>query len=546
MSKSGAGTTDIVSLPFNSGLDHYIAVNMYGGASYIYHLTTTAGCLQVVNTGQPAIQIQGTVLFSHVTSNVFYYVGGNSNGGTYGTQVNKCTITSDTATTCAALFDFFAGGGSVSGPPCPGVTPFTTLSGPGISGLSINDDEFGALWSAGVQNTGYWVFAYSLSAQGGGHPSCSSLNLVTGQGWAFCMSSCGPSTSPITNAATGIATLQGNVSTTTTQTISPGTQTVTVGSTSQMWLSGGQSLVIDTVASGVQETVTTTVATTCGFSQTPCFRATFANAHASGVPVAYTAPTCWGAPGGSSNSNIHDEIFGWGGYMHFGIEGSTPWTQGVCAVVSNTDQEMIWQPGTLTETYMNSSLTYYAGVTHDSMGVSNQIGSNFNGADIRAFTSPTTPTFLSAAPPYQDSHTSGWSHDCAGTGTTPNDSCLWISEADSVLKTQSTAGTGNCPSGTSAVYCPPYLSNVFFGYSPSSAYPPGTPPLTFFHTFGCGPAGSGYGQCSDGVSDPFGPGSTISAESPDGTLVCWVTTMLHALGKDSSGVPVASAFCGRL
>ncbi len=551
-SKSGAGTTDIISLPFNSGLDHYIAVSMYGGTSYIYHLTTTAGCVQVVNTGQPAIQVQGTVLFSHVpaTYNVFYYMGGNTNGGTYGTQVNKCTIVSDSVTTCAALFDFFAGGGSVSGPPCPGVTPFTTVSGPGISGLSTNDDEFGAYWSAGIQNTGYWVFAYSLSAQGGGHPSCSSLNLVTGQGWAFCTSSCGPSTAPIINSATGLATLQGNVSTTTTKSVSAGVTSVAVASTAQMFL--GQSVLVDTSGSGVQETVTVTGYISSGFTfctagvVAPCFFATFANAHASGVPVAYTAPTCWGAPGGSSNSNIHDEIFGWGGYMHFGIEGSTSWSQGTCAVVSNSDQEMIWQPGSLTETYMNASLTYYAGVTHDSMGVSNQIGVNFNGADIRAFTSLTTPTFLSAIPPFNDSHTSGWAHDCAGTGTTPNDTCLWISASDTALSSQTTAGTGNCPAGTSTVYCPPYLVNVIFGYSPSSTYPPGTPPLIFAHTYGNGVAGSTYAHTSDGIADPFGPGNTISAESPDGTLVCWVTTMLHAWGKDGSGVPVASAVCMRL
>ena len=432
--------------------EDFIGVTMLGGLSAVYHIAVSGGCVQVLNSGmQPAVTINGNFSFSHNTDNVYYYVG----GGTYGTAINKCTLASDaSSTSCSVLADFFSGGGSSSGPPCPGVTPFSIVWGPGNFGTDATDDEFFGSFGTGAQGSAYQSFVYSLSTQGGGSPSCSSVNWATNQVWAFCTASCTPSTTAL---------------------------------------------------------------------------GSFSNAN-----------SCWGAPGTGTN-NLHDGVYTLAGYYVLSITGTGSWTGGACNGSAIASQNILWQPGTLNNTWLNNGATIaYGG--HGANGVVSMVTPYAGGPNIRSYTSPLSFTTFAPAVVYQDSH-EGWSHYCGGTGAVPNDLCPWINGANSVAPGAGSAGTGNCPGGTSAIYCPNYLNNVFFAYFEHAS---SQAPVLFFHNYACGYTGGSYAQCADAISDPFGPANAIAIVGPKGDIICWGTTMLHALGTDSNGVPVASGFCGYL
>ena len=158
----------------------YLAVTTTGGFKCILHLNLSGHAVQVMNTGTPGISIGGdSFSFSHVTDTRFYGIQSH-------TQIWQYDITSDSTTTSSQLVDV-AGTGV-----CPGLpNPFGVTSG-SIMTVSSSDDTFiFSLSNAGAQNTAVWTVAWSQTN------GCSTVNMQTGSAWAFCTSSCTPSTPPL-------------------------------------------------------------------------------------------------------------------------------------------------------------------------------------------------------------------------------------------------------------------------------------------------------------------------------------------------------------
>lgn len=517
----------------------YFIVSSNGGKNWLGQTTLVSNCLQTAwdqtTTGT------GNITFDHTLDNVFY----NSGLGADGTEIDKCTITGGTypsapSFNCVAYFDYFLGGGSTGGPPCPGITPFIALSGPGQFGVSSDGHRFGAMWGAHGQGSAYQTFVYDVSLPGCWVSDWSTGKVYGGPSGGFCTSSCGPTT-----AAFG--TMQGTIATTMAAALtSPGTFTIFPASITNIRV--GDYLLIDGGGTQQETVLVSTIPLVNGRSpcfSSPCFTATFQNTHLANATIGATS--CWGAPGAASTSlNLHEVQTPMGGtWIMSTISPGGNWTQGACVGDANTTQVMISTPGTTTQFFLDGTSAYGWG-SHSSMGQVNAISPYFGGPNLRNMGTPDTFTtfFTSAAwTAIADTHAPTWPHYCAGTGTTPNDSCPWFQVSDEVKTTQGSAGTGNCPVGTLATLCPNYLQNVIFAMFPNAV---NQTPIVFFHTFACNPATGGGAQCPSGIRDTFGAGNAIGNVSQDGTMIWWVSTMLQSTGVDNTNIPASSVFVGRL
>jgi hypothetical protein len=156
----------------------YLGVN--AGDVKILHMNTSGNCIQVLNPGVPAMHVAGPFGFSKVVDTRFYYIAKETQlwqGDIKGTVPNETFTPTE-------LVDISAAG------VCPGVNwgTFGTPTSGSIMGIKYDDSRFG--WSVGPGNAGSadWSFVWDRTL------GCASVNFATGQYWAFCASSCGPST----------------------------------------------------------------------------------------------------------------------------------------------------------------------------------------------------------------------------------------------------------------------------------------------------------------------------------------------------------------
>jgi hypothetical protein len=487
----------------------YLAVGG-GGAVFIYHLSQAGGHVSAVNSGgPPGITVGCPFAFSWITDTRFYYMPGG------GSQLWQGDITSDSTFTATLLVDFMAAG------TCPGVTPFA-VTWSGILGSSDDDDKFATSLGPGTQGSADWIFVWSRTR------GCASVNFATGQSWNYCASGCSSSTPPVTNPLTGGTTFLGNVNTTTVTSSLIGTGYEPVASIANVFI--GQVLSWDTGANQENVTVLAT-SNACGTS--PCIKGAFTKTHASGVAVTYTSATCWGS-NGATGHGIHDSQFsGDGNFVNVSL--TLTWTQGGCAGI-NTPGGIFWQVGTTGNQWcQNVGVGTLNCGAHQSDGITKLLTPSFNGYNTRTISNVQSYTnFLIPPPVQQDAH-GAWPHACNGV---LDDNCPWIMAADTVLATAGTVGVGGC---TSAVYCPNYLNNMIYAVFPNAV---NQLPVLFSHTYECSESSApGQAQCSDGIVDLFGAGNAIGAVSPDGSMFCWASSMLHNVGLDNTKKPRVDAYC---
>lgn len=158
----------------------YLDVVTTGAANCILHLNTSGHAVQVVNTGVSQLAPgAGALSFSRTVDTRFFLLKNF-------TQIIQYDIVNDTLENSSTLVDVAATG------VCPGLpNPFgATVTS--IMTSSATDDTFiVSLSNAGGQNTPIWTVAWSRAR------GCSTVNMQTGQAWAFCTSSCTPSTPPL-------------------------------------------------------------------------------------------------------------------------------------------------------------------------------------------------------------------------------------------------------------------------------------------------------------------------------------------------------------
>lgn len=234
---------------------------------------------------------------------------------------------------------------------------------------------------------------------------------------------------------------------------------------------------------------------------------------------------CWGS-NGSSGNGIHDsQMSGDGNFSEVSVSGT--WTKGGCAGLSTPGAPII-TPASLANVWcQNVGVGTLNCGAHESLGISKMVTPSFNGPNIRSLNNIAAYTQFVAPINAHDMHGS-WPHNCNGT---LDDNCPWINASDQV-----TPALGG-------VYAPLYQNNVVMALFPYATYPPGKIGV-FFHTYECGPVGSTFSQCTDGISDGFGPANAIGVASPSGDMFCWVSTHLHNTGLDNLGKPRADAYCG--
>lgn len=179
MTLSGGDNDFLFSYPTGT----YLWAETGGGAVQPLQVSTAGHNVQVVNAGCVP-QSLGPLAFhtSWLNDANFYYVAEGANS----LQIKKGTLTGSgcsLAFTSTTVVDYFSSG------VCPGITAFTPkwLS---ILGVSDNDDIISISSSPNAaQGTADWIFHYKVSTG-----QCATENMNTGQWWAYCSSSCSPST----------------------------------------------------------------------------------------------------------------------------------------------------------------------------------------------------------------------------------------------------------------------------------------------------------------------------------------------------------------
>jgi hypothetical protein len=164
-----------------------------GGFIFILNLNVSGNCAQVLNTGNitgaGGISGPGPFGFSKVQDNLYWNLINDTQ-----IQSNVITIPYNKTVTQTVIADV------ANGTTCPGLPfPFgATWSG--ILGIKNDDTRFAILLSnTGGQGTGVWSVVYDRTL------GCAVENTSTGSYWAFCTSSCTPST-----PATGTLSTTGN------------------------------------------------------------------------------------------------------------------------------------------------------------------------------------------------------------------------------------------------------------------------------------------------------------------------------------------------
>lgn len=520
MTLSGGGSDHMISIAKGDGTYH-LYVNRSGGGVCHYHLTLAGGQVQVINSGVVPLQIVngGAFSTSSVNSERFYDVSGS--------QLLQGDLTSDSTFASTPLKDIYGAG------ICPGVPVGYGSAWHSVLNVDKLDDTLILSMGPTGQGRSDWVFAWSQTK------GCSTANMNTGQAWAFCPSGCAPSTPPLTNPLTGIPTFLANLSTTTFAGVSvTGSQYVN-SATTNMFV--GQSLVVDTGAS--QETVVVIAlgqnsrgfGPCSGGGAFSCFEANFTKTHLTGFAVTYTSTTCWGSNGAGS-AGIHDVLASVNGdYADIALQAG--WSQGGCGGLGSSPGPSFWQVGTTNDQWCSNLIDPGCG-GHQSVGTLNLLTPGRGGAsgpDLVSLANMATRSIFFPTLAITDLHCS-WPHLVGGAF---NETLPWVCGGDSATTGQPACIGGN---GTSPVYCPIYLQNQIFLLSQSATYPPGQAKLVA-HTGACGPAGTTYAQCNDGIADVFGPANAIGSASPDGKFFCWVSSMWHQIGLDNNGLRRADAFC---
>lgn len=237
------------------------------------------------------------------------------------------------------------------------------------------------------------------------------------------------------------------------------------------------------------------------------------------------AAACFSAPGSAhgGNENFHDVTYSpGGGFIVISLQSGTGyWGGGACAGNTNSTQVIVYVPGSLTNTYLDTSSTYFRIGSHYTTGISTLFNPNANPTfNFRALSSPTTFTAFAVGPSQPDNHPSSMPHYVAGTGALPNDLGAYIVTSDSAA----------------SATAPLWGNNVIGIYYPQATYPPGLYKVVT-HTYSGNPVGSSYGHLADGIGDGFGPGNAIGSCSMDGILCFWGSTGLHQFGIDGTGAP---------
>jgi hypothetical protein len=453
--------------------EDYIMVVSTGGAANLFHVATqqigSASCLQVINTGTPALNFPKEATFSGNTGACVASSGGQTNCDQrlYYMSNNHTVLHQVDFDAAAAnvlndqvLVDSFGANA------CPGITPFVTNPNNWAGSiLTSSSDDTRFAWEAGPSGQGSadWVFVWDRSL------GCFTANMNTGNWYTFCQ---GPSTCDNTTVASG---------------------TYTTG--------------------------------------------------------------CWGSQGATGHG-IHDIQMNLNG-LFVKVSGTDLWTQGYCGLVNIggaiyigvNSSSNVWIHGGAAQGLTGFGPEGYDWDNHESDGISSSVSASFAGPNIRQVSSPggrgnqfsyPGPYGTPGGPACQDVHGS-WFHLPGNVDTYP-----WIEACDSALIAVTSAGTGNCPGGTSAVYCPKYLQNTIFATFPTVAYPPGQQIRVFTHTFSCNPTGAGYAHCTGGGDSTFGAQNAIGYVTQRGNYFCWVSSMLMSRGNDDTGSPRNDAFCVHL
>jgi hypothetical protein len=248
--------------------------------------------------------------------------------------------------------------------------------------------------------------------------------------------------------------------------------------------------------------------------------------------------------------------------LYIRVSGTVNWTQGYCGVQTVNNGNVIIQVNGGGNTWLHAGAATgltgfgpegYNFGSHPSEGQSNTVNaSSYTGPNIRAISSVggagSIFSYFSSGGPFgtvggpgcQDVHGS-WFHKPGDLDIYP-----WIAACDLVLTTAGSAGTGNCPGGTSAVYCPKYLQNQIFASFPTIGYPPGQAIKVFAHTYSCNGGGGGIAACTGGHDPTFGPQEAIGYVTQRGNFFCWASSMLQSRGLDNTGAHRADAFCVHL
>jgi hypothetical protein len=167
-----------------------------GAAAQVYQISTALGYAQVVNSsaacpGSVPPGVPSTGFSTGWLSDTRYYYGSGSVVYQGDLSGSGCSLALGTAT---PVVDFMAAG------VCPGVSgslSIGSIMGVTGDGTTIEDDTFTAALIPGGQGSGDWILSWSRTK------GCAAANLHTGQGWAFCTSSCTTSTPALGTMATG-------------------------------------------------------------------------------------------------------------------------------------------------------------------------------------------------------------------------------------------------------------------------------------------------------------------------------------------------------
>lgn len=175
---SGSGGSNDRTWSIN---DDYLLVFQTGAAVCLLHMGLVNGNIQVLNTGTPALSFAGNIVMSSVTDTRLYYVANKTQIHQVDFNAAATSVVSDTQ-----IVDVAANG------TCPGLPANFSATSSGIFGLSSDDNTFSFILSnAGGQNTAVWFVSWNRTN------GCATANSSTGTEWAYCTSSCTPSTSSI-------------------------------------------------------------------------------------------------------------------------------------------------------------------------------------------------------------------------------------------------------------------------------------------------------------------------------------------------------------
>lgn len=247
-----------------------------------------------------------------------------------------------------------------------------------------------------------------------------------------------------------------------------------------------------------------------------------------------TGNSCWGANPSGTAGGIHDGTIGFGGtYFKFSINPNPPWSQGLCAGNTNTDQHISWQPGTLNNTYANggtSSTLFGYYVSHNPAGMTLTVSPQFNSPNIRPLSNLSNGFSIIAPTRNTTDIHQGWPHPL-------------LDDSYPVVGATNSPTSIYADSCGNANLCPLFPNNLIIAWQVNVTSPPYSPWIVFGHTFACGPGGGPWQLCPDNIGDYFAGGNAIGFVSPSGKYFCFATSMLHAMGLDNNGKPRVDQVC---